>query len=90
MVINYFLAPPVGATRDRTEKGPWTVIGAEALTVSEGGYSPDFTATASSDSVHLLMLNIHSEEACSITTLQKRYEKYLRILYINLKQIAIC
>ena len=63
----------VGATRDRSEKGPWTIIGAEALIESEGGYSPDFTATALSDSVHLLMLNIHSEEACSIIAVQKRY-----------------
>ena len=78
MVINNLIAPPVGATRDRTEKGPWTVIGAEALTVSEGMYSPDFTATALSDSVHLLMLNIHSEEACNIIALQKRYKHYYK------------
>lgn len=76
MVINYFFPHPTGATRDRTERGPWTVIGAEALTVSEGMYSPDFTATALSDSVHLLMLNIHTEEACNIIALQKRYKYY--------------
>ena len=52
------------------------MIGAEALTVSEGMYSPDFTATALSDSVHLLMLNIHTEEACNIIALQKRYKYY--------------
>ena len=56
----------------QSEKGPWTSIAPETLTLADGAYSPDFTAVITSDSVQLLMINIHSADAMAIPGLQKR------------------
>jgi hypothetical protein len=47
-------------------------IAPETLHTSDGLYIPDFTATVESEFVHLLMINIHSLEACKIPDLEKR------------------
>jgi hypothetical protein len=48
------------------------IIAPETLHSSDGLYFPDFTAIVESEFVHLLMINIHSLEACKIPDLEKR------------------
>jgi hypothetical protein len=57
LVLNGKLTVLVGKDQFRVDKGPWTVLGADVLTVSEGFYVPDFTAFVSSDQVRVIVLN---------------------------------
>ena len=63
----------LGIECELSEKGPWTSIAPETLTLTDGAFIPDFTAVITSDSVQLLMINIHSANAMAIPGLQNRW-----------------
>ena len=69
----FYFFIPLGQDNIESELGPWSTIAPETLALSDGIYIPDFTATIVSSSAHLLMINIHSVEACAIVELEKRY-----------------
>ena len=59
-------------TSSIVELEPWTAIATAALIDVDGHFIPDFTAYLLSSTVKLLILNIHSPEACAIDGLDKR------------------
>lgn len=55
MILNGKLTILVGKDQFRVESGPWSVLGADALTVPEGKYVPDFTAYISSEAARIII-----------------------------------
>lgn len=58
-------------TSEIVELEPWTAIATETLVELDGHFIPEFTAYLLS-TVKLLIINIHSPEACAIAGLEKR------------------
>ena len=65
---------PLGASASHSteELDPWTAIAPETLVEIDGAFIPQFTAFITSDTATVLILNVHSPEACRIPALQKR------------------
>jgi hypothetical protein len=72
LILNGKVGVYTGVDGYRTELGAWMTIAPETLHISDGLFFPDFTAIVESEYIHLLMINIHSLEACKIIALEKR------------------
>ena len=62
LVLTGKLAVLAGKDAFHAEAGPWTVLGAEALSMAEGDYIPDFTAYIESDHVRVVRVPLKEIE----------------------------
>lgn len=67
LILNGKVTILVGKDQFHVEKGSWTVLGADVLTMPEGTYLPDFTAFITSDQARVIILNpfVHTNDVNS-------------------------
>ncbi len=80
LILNGKMTVLVGKDQFRVEVGPWSVLGADSLTMPEGTYIPDFSAMIASDTARIITFNpfrpTHLDDAgLGITSLTAKLKK---------------
>jgi CRP-like cAMP-binding protein len=60
LVLSGKLSVSAGKDEFRSEAGPWTVLGSDAVAMEEGTYLPDFTAYIATDTVRCIQISRHA------------------------------
>lgn len=58
LVLSGSLTILAGKDEFMSEKGPWSMLGVDALTMAEGSYIPDFSAFIASDTVRFVSISL--------------------------------